>query len=129
MWRKMTAKTLEDAGATSKSRYRDFKVLLDGGMGSGPLKPVDAQGNDIHTAALEWDYSTLTSGDPAEDPGTGVKLPADSYELKIVGPHGGSNPDFTRVGLVQSWVDSRPPPQTDQPRDYTVRGGPSHEFV
>ena len=45
MWRKMTAKTLEDAGATSKAKYRDFKVFLDGGMGSGPLKPLDAHGS------------------------------------------------------------------------------------
>jgi hypothetical protein len=117
MWRKMTAKTLEDAGATSKARYRDFKVFLDSGMGSGPLKPVDAHGNDIHSSAVEWDYSTLTSDDPYEDPATGVKVPADAYELKIVGPHAGSNPDFTRVGLIQSWVDSRPPPQVNEPRD------------
>jgi hypothetical protein len=113
MWRKMTAKTLEDAGATSKSKYRDFKVFLDGGMGSGPLKPLDAADQDLHSTALEWDYSTLTSEDPDGPGGT----PPDQFELKIVGPHGGANPDFTRVGLVQSWVDSRPPPQTNQPRD------------
>ena len=117
MWRKMTAKTLEDAGATSKAKYRDFKVYLDGGMGSAPLKPLDAADNDLHTSALEWDYSTLTSDDPHEDPATGLKVAADEFDLKIVGPHGGTNPDFTRVGLIQSWVDSRPPPQTNQPRD------------
>lgn len=112
MWRKMTAKTLEDAGATSKSKYRDFKVLLDGGMGVGPLKPLDAADNDLHSGALEWDYAQLETDDP-----DGAAGASDDYYLKIVGPHDGFPNAWTRIGLLQSWVDSRPPPQTAQPRD------------
>ena len=118
MWRKMTAKTLQDAGASSKSKYRDFKVFLNTSHGVAPLLPVDADGNNLYTSSgPEWDYSTLTTEDPAEDPGTGIKLPADSYELMIVGKHQGSDPDWTRLSLVQSWVDSRPSPEADQPNN------------
>lgn len=117
MWRKMTAKALEDAGASSKAPYRDYKVFLDNQMGTAPLVPLDASDNNLYGFAPEWDYSTLTSSDPFEDPGTGLKVGPDQYDLMIVGKHVGSNPDFTRVGLVESWFQSRPRPQVSQPND------------
>ena len=113
MWRKMTAKTLSEAGATSKSRYRDFKVLLDNQMGASPLVPLDASDNNLYVGAPEWDYTTLTTEDPD---GPGGTTP-DAYELQIVGPHTGADPNWTRVGLVQSWIDSRPAPESTQPND------------
>ena len=113
MWRKMTAKALDDAGATSKSKYRDFKVLLDNQMGSSPLVPLDASNNNLYSVAPEWDYSTLTSGDPDGPGGT----PPDQYELQIVGPHTGADPNWTRVGLIDSWYHSRPSPQTHDPKN------------
>lgn len=113
MWRKMTAQTLSDAGATSKGKYRDFKVFLDSGHGTGPLLPVDAHGNAMNTNALEWAYASLTTEDPD---GPGGAAP-DAFTLKIVGPHSGDDPNWTRVGLIDSWVHSRSPPQTNQPRD------------
>lgn len=113
MWRKMTAKTLQDAGATSKSKYRDFKVFLNNNHGVAPLLPLDADDNNLYTSAgPEWDYSTLTT----EDPG-GAGVPADQYELMIVGKHTGADPNWTRISLVQSWVDSRPAPEDSQPNN------------
>lgn len=118
MWRKMTARTLQDAGATSKSKYRDFKVFLNNSHGVTSLLPLDADDNNLYTSSgPEWDYSTLTSEDPAEDPATGLTLARDQYELMIVGKHTGSDPDWTRISLVQSWVDSRPAPEADQPNN------------
>ena len=112
MWRKMTAQALDDAGATSKSKYRDFKVFLDNQMGISPLLPVDAGSNNLYTSTIgEWDFSTLTSADPDGPGGT----PADQYDLMICGPHTGADPNWTRIGLVQSWVDSRPAPQNFDP--------------
>lgn len=113
LWRKMTAKTLEDASATSKSRYRDFKVRLDNQHGT-PLLPLDASGNDFNTGTLpSWTYSTLTSEDPDGPGGT----PADDYDLQIVGAHSGADPNWTRISLVQSWLDSRPAPEDTQPNN------------
>lgn len=120
MWRKMTAKTLEDAGATSKSKYRDFKVFLDNQMGPAPLVPVDASSNNLYAAAPEWDYSTMTSDDPD---GPGGTTP-DSYDLQIVGPHVGADPNWTRIGLIESWVNSRPTPQSPEPNDIVDRNDP-----
>lgn len=114
MWRKMTAKTLQDAGASSQSRYRDFKVYLDNQHGPVPLFPLDASDNNMYGTGPEWDYSTLIS----EDPHAGAQ-PGDpsGFELQIVGPHVGSNPNWTRIGLVQSWYNSRPAPEDSQPND------------
>jgi hypothetical protein len=114
MWRKMTAKALDDAGATSKSKYRDFKVYLDNQMGSSPLLPVDAGSNDLFASGAttpEWVYSTLTTEDPDGPGGTAP----DNYTLQIVGPHVGADPNWTRIGLVESWVNSRPSPHTNDP--------------
>jgi hypothetical protein len=113
MWRKMTAQALEHAGATSKSKYRDFKILLDGTMTSSPLVPVDASSNNLYVVAGEWDYSTLTTSDPDGPGGTAP----DQYDLKIVGNHDGADPNWTRIGLIRSWVNSRPIPQPEDPKN------------
>jgi hypothetical protein len=114
MWKKMTAKTLADSGSTSKSRYRDFKVYLDSQMTASNLSPKDASDNLLYTTAPEWDYSTLVSEDPEA-----VQQPGDlsGFELMIVGQHVGSNPDWSRISLVESWVNSRPSPEATQPEN------------
>ena len=116
MWKKMTAKTLQDAAATSKSRYRDFKVFLNQYMSNDPLNPKDSGDNQIQANPAEWDYTTLTTEDPDGAGGT----PADQFELHIVGPSkaGAGGPDsWERVGMLQSWFDSRPAPEATQPND------------
>ena len=116
MWRKMTARTLQDAGASSKSKYRDFKVKLDNQMGSSPLVPLDASDNNLYVTAPEWEYSLLTTADPDA---AGVPT-ADNFSLQIVGPNvpDGANPgQWHRIGLIQSWYDSRPTPETTQPNN------------
>lgn len=113
MWRRMTAKTLSEAGASSKSRYRDFKVYLDNQHGGAPMVPVDASGNDLYVTGPEWDYSTLTTEDPD---GPGGTTP-DAFDLAIVGPHVGADPNWTRISLIKSWLDSRPAPEDSQPND------------
>lgn len=116
MWKKMTSMTLKNAGATSKSRYRDFKVLLNQNMGATPLTPLDSGDNELYNNSPEWDYTTLTTDDP-EGPG-GVT--PDAFELHIVGPNtaGAGAPDnWARVGMIQSWFDSRPLPEDTQPND------------
>jgi len=113
MWKKMTAKTLKDAGATSKSRYRDFKVHLNQAMGVGSLLPLDSGGNNLYNNSVEWDYTTMTTADPDGPGGT----PADQFDLHIIGPNAGSDPNWSRVGLIQSWFDSRPAPEDTQPND------------
>jgi len=112
IWRKMIAKTLSNSDGAQTGKYNDFKVYLNRHQfTSNALNAVDAQGNILGDAVGEWDYSTLTS----EDPETGVA--PDQFELMITGTTSTAGPgDHTRVGLVQSWFESRPEPKSDDPQ-------------
>lgn len=119
LWRKMISRTLRDMEGAGTGSYNDFKVYLDNQMGSSPLVPVDASGNNLYDAAGEWDYSTLTSEDP-DGPGGGAP---DQFDLQIVGPHTGADPNWSRIGLMQSWVNSRAIPDSahpDLPADFAA---------
>lgn len=103
----MISETLKNADGLTTGRWNDFKVYLDNQMGSAPLLPVDAGNNDLFDAAgnKEWDYSTLTTDDP-DGPGGGSP---DAFELMIAGSaHAGSDPNWTRISMLKSWIDSRP---------------------
>lgn len=111
LWKKMIAQTLSSTDGHQTGKWNDFKVYLDNQMGV-PKSPVDASGNIMTTGGDEWDYSTLTSADPSET-AAGVTLDPDDFELQIVGPHAGGPQNegnvsgFSRVSLIQSWVESR----------------------
>jgi hypothetical protein len=115
MWRKMIARTLANTDGITTGKYNDFHIFLDNQMGTSPLLPVDASGNQLYVTAPEWEYSTLTTDDPLEDPATGITAPPNQFELQIVGPHVGSANAWTRISTLQSWIDSRPNPDSDDP--------------
>lgn len=109
-WRKMIAKTLENAEGVTTGKWNDFKIYLNNGHGSSPLLPQDCQGNDLYDPATtgnvpEWDYSTLTTEN--ED------SVGDQFELMIVGPSQPGPTSFTRVGLIDSWFATRPKPSIE----------------
>lgn len=125
IWRKMVAKTLSETEGLTSGRYSDFKVFLNNAHGTSPMVPKDAGslgGNDLYQFSIDWDYSTLTTADPEED-ASGVSHPPDQFDLQIVGPHvtgpgygtSASGDNFTRIGLIQSWVDTREVPPADDP--------------
>lgn len=106
IWKSMIADTLKSTDGLTTGRWNDFKVYLDNQMGSSPLVPVDAGNSNLYAGAgtPEWDYSTLTSEDP-DGPGGGLP---DNFELMIAGrDHSGSDPNWQRLSLLKSWVDSR----------------------
>lgn len=116
IWRRMIAETLANSNGVQSGKWNDFHVLLNQQHGASPLLPLDAAGNNQWTgSAGEWDYSVLTTDDPEED-ASGIKHPPDQFQLMIVGPHtqgagygtNTSGDNYTRVGLIQSWFDSRP---------------------
>jgi hypothetical protein len=126
MWRKMIARTLANADGLTTGKYNDFHIFLDNQMGTAGLRPVDASGNDLFDNTPEWEYSTLTTDDPttSEDttssnhsgPGTALEImEPDQFELQIVGPHVGTSGNWTRISTLQSWVDSRAMPFSDDP--------------
>jgi len=114
LWRKMTARTLNDMEGAGTGSYSDFKVLLNQDMYlHSPILPKDAAGNHLfHSGGdPEWDYATLTTEDP-DGPGGGSP---DQFDLHIVGPHTGSDPNWNRIGLLTSWVNSRAVPDSSNP--------------
>ena len=119
-WKRMISETLKNAPGVKPGKYNDFKVFLNNSHGSTPLLPKDAEGNDLYTGAPEWDYSTLTSAEGAED-ANGVRLPADQFDLNIVGPSNtaalsaANAAGWTRVGLIHDWLISRPQVDGSQP--------------
>ena len=118
-WRKMIAKTLSNSEGQQSGKYSDFKVHLNKYMfTSNTLRAKDAAGNDLYDSAGEWDYSTLTTEDPEQG------AAPDQFDLHIVGGHNGSNPDWTRIGLIKSWFDSRPEPQSESPVTTNVGDDP-----
>lgn len=117
-------KHIEDAleGASLKQikpKYHDYKVYLNNVMGSATLLPVDADGHTIPSG--EWEYSTYHSEDvdwnaiATAGAGQTSNREADSFSAAICGPHTGNTTNWTRIGLIQSWFDSRGEPQSDDP--------------
>ena len=115
-WRKMIAKTLDNTEGGTTGKYSDFKIFLDQSQTAGSsstLNPVDANGVSLQIGTAEWNYADLVSGDPDGPGGT----PPDQFNLHIVGPHAGNDPNYSRVGLLQSWINSRNTPDLEAPED------------
>lgn len=135
LWTKMNRQSMEGMPGAIRPKYHDWKVYLNAHHqgGAGNLVPADAGGNTID--AGEWEYSRYVSEDPdlgalvasgAADP-AGADMNPDQFYAHIVGDHvagpgsgapGGDN--WTSIGLIRSWVDSRPQPQNTQPLINTV---------
>lgn len=107
-WRRMISETLKKHDGARSGKWNDFKIYLDNQHGS-PAHSVDAQGTRL--SGGEWDYSTMTQPqliDPDGDGGLEYDGNADQWEMMIIGDHAGSAPNYSRVGLIKSWTDSRP---------------------
>ena len=114
IWRKMVSQTLSKKEGLQSGKWNDFKMLLDGAMSSSNTRPALDAGNQT-MATGEWDYSTLTQPqliDPDGDGGLEYDANADQWETHIVGNHGGAAPNYTRIGMIRSWTDSKAPVQS-----------------
>ena len=119
MWRKMVSETLQSKEGLRSGKWNDFKIRLGGQVSTSVHRSaVDAAGNPISTG--EWNYSTLSQPrliDPDGDGGLEFDADMDQYDLHIVGAHTGAAPNFTSIGLIQSWYDSRPVPTSPEPNN------------
>jgi len=116
-WNLMIKEGMEGLGkGIQKGKYLDYKVLLNQGMGSSPMLPADADGN--YLVGNDWRYSTYHTEDVdwANYANWATNRDTDSFNPMIVGPHlpgSGTNGDhWNRVGLIQSWIDTRGQPDT-----------------
>ena len=104
--------------AAVKPKYHDYKVYLNNVMGQATQMPVDAGGNIIPSG--EWIYSSYHSEDvdwsdaQIGTPGY-TNRQADTFQVMITGTHQGTPGNWSRIGLIKSWFDSRAEPQADDP--------------
>ena len=117
-WRKQAAKTIQNAEGAQPGKWSDYKILLDHiHTDTLTMDPVDAGDNNFHVGTSpEWNYATLISEDP-----DGPVQPGDpnGFELCIVGAQTDTAPgqQHGRVGLIQSWFQSRPQLNLEEPND------------
>ena len=129
-WRKLQSQTYKRNDGLRAPKWNDFKVYLDvTHNATRTLTPIYSSGRAHATG--EWNYSTLTQPkliDPDNDGGLEYDANADQWDLQIVGEHtvdgtntvttaGGQTliPNYTRVGMIKSWYDSRAVPDTAVP--------------
>lgn len=123
VWHEMNMRALERTGGILP-KYYDFRPYMSERHRSvGNRNPAL---HDINSAqrsygADEWDYSQLVSADSDGDianPGTPaaeVNQQADNFYVHMLGDHVGSSDNWTSVGLIKSYAESRPRIQTYSP--------------
>lgn len=122
MWELQYKQLLSEGGlGKMKPKYWDWKVYLNQGHrtagGASLLEASDEAGTAY--PAGEWAYSRYASEDVDWSAG-GVPQPtqnrdADEFTAHIVGDHIGASPNWTSVGIIESWRDSRPKVDNDTP--------------
>lgn len=119
LWDQHIRGALEGTTGKVYPKYHDFKVYLNNVHGSSPELPKDAAGADL--AVGEWAYSEYHSEDvdwnviATAGAGQPTNRQADSFTAMIVGDHVGTPQNWTRIGLIQSWRDTRASPDQDDP--------------
>lgn len=124
MWDKSYRQVVREGGLGKNAypKYWDWKVYLSDAhrtsSGSQRLIPVDANGNSFPVG--EWGYSRFISEDVdwSTIATSGPNRDADMFEAHIVGDHvaQASNPNYwDSIGIIESWKDSRPEPDSDNP--------------
>lgn len=108
MWHKHNALATENLSPAVYPKYHDFKVFMNHShyenvksSGDPNLLPVDFEDNAFPTG--EWTYSTF------HDSGS----TSDEYYGHMCGAHGGNSSNWTSVGLIQAYAESRPFPQVN----------------
>lgn len=128
MWDKSYRQIVREGGLGKNAypKYWDWKVFLNDDhrqklTTASLLSVVDGAGTAF--PAGEWAYSRFVSEDvdwtPATLAGATANRDADEFFAHIVGDHvtQGSNPNYwDSIGIIESWKDSRPEPQDEEPR-------------
>ena len=111
IWRRMISETLKKNNGLKTGKWNDFQMLLDGNHSiANTATARDAAGNTMSPG--EWAYSELTQPkliDPDEDGGLEYDANADQWLVHIVGPHTGTPTNYSKIGMIQSWSDSKAP--------------------
>ena len=114
VFQKMNALTNSPLTNGIRPKYHDFKVHMTSGMQStGSANPSlhNVAGTATQHTADDWVYSKMVSADADTDP----LQEADDFEVHMIGTHTGSSDNWTSVGLIKSYADSRARPHVTAP--------------
>ena len=106
MFEKMNSLLDPAVSGIAAAPYYDFKVYMsDRHRTTGSSDPVTYDINSSPNPEVpdEWDYSQLVS---ADDDGDSTQQ-ADNFYLHILGGHNGSAANWSSVGLIKSYGESR----------------------
>lgn len=90
-----------------EAKYEDFKIFMSNRHATEGLSILPA-GYEINQAAVNiqadsWQYSQLVSADDDGD----ANQNSDKFTLHMIGDHNGSSDNWSSVGLVKSYEQSR----------------------
>lgn len=102
----MNAMALAEGTMAMKGKYHDYRVYLNSNHKSDTnVLPCDADGNVLSTTGAEWTYSQF------HDSGSTT----DEYDVKLLGQHDGTTSNYTCVGLIEAYRQSRVQAQAQDP--------------
>lgn len=91
----------------SRPKYHDFKVYMSKGHynNGNSLSPSlhNVNQNDTTLVIDEWVYSQFVSADDDQD----GSADADEFTVHMLGNHEGTSDNWSSVGLIQSYAESR----------------------
>jgi hypothetical protein len=110
----MNAMTDAPLTAGLRPKYHDFKVYMsERHLTAGSTPPVMHGINGAYAGINpdEWAYSQFVSADDDQD-GTAN---ADEFHVHMIGPHSGNSNNWTSIGLVKSYAETRMIPPNSSP--------------
>jgi hypothetical protein len=119
LFQQMNALTDTPVSGVSRPKYHDFKVYLNEmHKATGTLRPIlcDINNAVASYSADEWVHSEFIS---ADDDGDSTQE-ADNFTVHMLGGHGGTNGNWTSVGLIKSYAESRTTVEAIDTTDGTV---------
>lgn len=105
IWNEQNARAMDTVGNIA-GKWHDFKVYMSDRhrtTGSELPNTYDINSATANQEADDWDYSLFVSADDDGD----ANQNADDMAIHVLGPHVGSPTNWTSVGLIQSYEDTR----------------------
>ena len=124
LFQKMNSLTDSPVSGVTRPKYHDFKVYMnDTHRQRGSMNPVMStiNGGTTEYEADEWEYSRFVTADSDGDLQNGeVNQEADDFFVHMLGGHTGDTDNWTSVGLIKSYAESR----TTVPNQGSTSGNP-----
>lgn len=122
LFQKMNSMVDKPISSVGRPAYHDFKVYMSElHRASGSLSPAMYQINpDVNSPDLlnsdDWVYSEFVSADDDGD----ATQDADQFKVHMIGGHTGTPDNWTSVGLIKSFADSRVTVEPDSPESAQI---------